>query len=133
METETSETGRTFGSTGPLVRVKWLDAAAQVKIHVINGVNPVEHLAVCETVGELIIDDPKVLILCQHWSDTDGIDILAIPRDWVQEITVLEDIGKVINESEVDKCTIENLESQQESAVPTRPKKSRSIKLVGTE
>ena len=45
---------------------------------------------------------------------TDGIDILAIPRDWAQEITVLEDIGTVINESEVDKCTIENLESQQE-------------------
>ena len=123
METKGSETGRKFGSVGPIVRVKWLDAAAQVKIHAINGVNPEEHLAVCETVGELIIDDPKVLILVLHWSDTDGVDIFAIPKDWTQEIEVLKEVT----------CTTENLESQQESAVPTRPKKSRSIKLVGTE
>ena len=64
-----NEQGRKFGTTGPLVRVKWNDAAAQIKIHVINGNEPEEHLAKCETVGELIIDDPKVLILCQHWSD----------------------------------------------------------------
>jgi len=125
METETSETGRTFGSVGPIVRVKWLDAAAQVKINAINGVNPVEHLAVCETVGELIIDDPKVLILVLHWSDTDGVDIFAIPKDWTQEIEVLKE--------KEGTCITENLESQPESAVPTRPKKSRSIKLVGTE
>ena len=123
METKGSETGRKFGSVGPIVRVKWLDAAAQIKINAINGVNPEEHLAVCETVGELIIDDPKVLILVLHWSDTDGVDIFAIPKDWTQEIEVLKEVT----------CTTENLESQQESAVPTRPKKSRSIKLVGTE
>ena len=55
--------------------------------------------------GELIVDHPKALILAQHWSDTDGIDILVIPRDWVQEIEVLE---------EEEKCTTESLESQQE-------------------
>ena len=118
--------GRTFGSVGPLVKVKWNDAAAQIKIHVINGNEPEEHLAKCETVGELIIDDPKVLILCQHWSDTDGIDILALPRDWVQEITVLEEVGTAINESEVDKCTIENLASQQELGEQKQQKKSKA-------
>lgn len=121
-----NEQGRKFGTAGPLVRVKWNDAAAQIKIHVINGNEPEEHLAKCETVGELIIDDPKVLILCQHWSDTDGIDILAIPRDWIQEIKMLEEVGTVINESEVDKCTIENLESQQESGEPKQQKKSKA-------
>jgi hypothetical protein len=42
-------------------------------------------LAVCETVGELVVKDRKALILVQHWSDTDGIDILAIPTDWCTE------------------------------------------------
>ena len=121
-----NEQGRKFGTAGPLVRVKWNDAAAQIKIHVINGNEPEEHLAKCETVGELIVKDRKALILCQHWSDTDGIDILAIPKDWVQEIKVLEEVGTVIKESEVDKCTIENLESQQESGKPKQQKKSKA-------
>ena len=96
---------RTFGITGPIVKVTWYDAAQQIKIHAINGNNPEEHLAKCVTVGELIIDDPKALILVTHWSDTDGVDILAIPKDWCQEIEVLKE--KV-------ECISENSESQQE-------------------
>jgi len=96
---------KTFGSVGPIVRVKWYDAAAQMKIHAINGKNPEEHLAMCESVGELVIEDRKALILVQHWSDTDGVDILAIPKDWCQDIEVLK---------EVEECISENLESQQE-------------------
>jgi len=121
-----NEQGRKFGTAGPFVRVKWNDAAAQIKIHVINGNEPEEHLAKCVTVGELIVKDRKALILCQHWSDTDGIDILAIPTDWATKITVLEEVGTAIEESEVNKCTIENLESQQESGKPKQQKKSKA-------
>ena len=120
------EKGRKFGSAGPLVKVEWNDAAQNIKIHVINGNEPEEHLAKCETVGEMIVKDRKALILCQHWSDTDGIDILAIPTDWATKITVLEEVGTAIEESEVDKCTIENLESQQESGKPKQQKKSKA-------
>ena len=120
------EEGRKFGSAGPLVKVEWNDAAQNIKVHVINGNEPEEHLAKCVTVGELIVKDRKALILCQHWSDTDGIDILAIPTDWATKITVLEEVGTAIEESEVDKCTIENLESQQESGKPKQQKKSKS-------
>ena len=120
------EKGRKFGSAGPLVKVEWNDAAQNIKVHVINGNEPEEHLAKCVTVGELIVKDRKALILCQHWSDTDGIDILAIPTDWATKITVLEEVGTAIEESEVDKCTIENLESQQESGKPKQQKKSKS-------
>ena len=102
---ERMEEGRSFGTVGPIVRVKWYDAASQMKIHAINGNNPEEHLAMCETVGELVIEDRKALILVQHWSDTDGVDILAIPKDWCQDIEVLK---------EVEECISENLESQQE-------------------
>ena len=97
--------GKRFGTVGPIVRVKWYDAASQMKINTINGNNPEEHLAMCETVGELIVEDRKALILVQHWSDTDGVDILAIPKDWCQDIEVLK---------EVEECISENLESQQE-------------------
>ena len=97
--------GKRFGTVGPIVRVKWYDAAQQIKLNAINGNNPEEHLAKCETVGELIIDDPKALILVNHWSDTDGVDILAIPKDWCQEIEVLK---------EKEECISENSESQQE-------------------
>ena len=90
---------------GPIVRVKWYDAAAQMKINAINGNNPTEHLAMCESVGELVAEDRKALILVQHWSDTDGVDILAIPKDWCQDIEVVK---------EVEACISENLESQQE-------------------
>ena len=94
-----------FGTVGPIVRIKWYDAATQMKVNVINGNNPEEHLAMCESVGELIVEDRKALILVQHWSDTDGVDILAIPKDWCQDIEVLK---------EVEECISENLESQQE-------------------
>ena len=97
--------GKRFGTVGPIVRVKWNDAASQIKINAINGNNPEEHLAKCETVGELIIDDPKTLILVTHWSDTDGVDILAIPKDWCQEIEVIKEKAE---------CISENSESQQE-------------------
>jgi hypothetical protein len=120
------EENKEFGSAGPLVKVEWNDAAQNIKLHVINGNAPEEHLAKCVTIGELIVKDRKALILLQHWSDTDGIDILAIPTDWATKITVLEEVGTAIEESEVNKCTIENLESQQESGKPKQQKKSKA-------
>jgi len=88
-----------IGGVGTIVKVTWYDAAAQIKINTINAAKPEEHLAVCESVGELIVKDRKALILVQHWSDTDGIDILAIPRDWCQKIEVMEIVGECITES----------------------------------
>jgi len=105
---------RTFGTVGPLVRVRWNDAAQGIKVQVVDGLNPEVHLAKCESVGELIVDSPKALILLQHWSDTDGVDLLAIPKDWCQEIEVLKE------------CISENLESQQESQDATKSKSSKS-------
>ena len=91
-----------IGGVGTLVKVTWNDAAQQIKVHAINAAEPETHLAVCETVGELIVKDRKALILVQHWSDTDGIDVLAIPRDWCQEVEILKE------------CITESSESQPE-------------------
>ena len=116
-----------IGGVGPIVKVTWNDAAEQIKIRAINGENPEEHLAVCETVGELVVKDRKALILVHHWSDTDGIDILAIPTDWVQTIEVLEKVGDAIIEpTRNELCIIENLESQPESQDVTTSKSSKN-------
>ena len=116
-----------IGGVGPIVKVTWNDAAEQIKIRAINGENPEEHLAVCETVGELVVKDRKALILVHHWSDTDGIDILAIPTDWVQTIEVLEKVGDAIIEpTRNELCIIENLESQPESQDVSTSKDSKS-------
>jgi hypothetical protein len=118
---------RGIGAVGPLVKVTWNDAAEQIKIHAINGENPVEHLAVCETIGELVVKDRKALILVHHWSDTDGIDILAIPTDWVQKIEVFEKVGDAIIEpTRNDICIIENSESQPESQDVSTSSNSKS-------
>jgi hypothetical protein len=118
---------RGIGAVGPIVKVTWNDAAQQIKVHTINAAKPEEHLAVCETIGELIVKDRKALILVQHWSDTDGIDILAIPRDWCQSIEVMEKVGDgIIEPTRNELCIIENLESQQESEEPKQQKKSKA-------
>ena len=122
------KTATGIGGVGPIVKVTWNDAAEQIKIRAINGENPEEHLAVCETVGELVVKDRKALILVHHWSDTDGIDILAIPTDWVQTIEVLEKVGDAIIEpTRNELCIIENLESQQESQDASTSKSSRPL------
>ena len=105
----------TIGMNGPLVKVKWNDAAQQVKTHAVNIDNPVENLSISESVGELIAQDDKAIVLVNHWNDVDGVDILAIPKDWCTEIEVLEKVGDAILEpTRNELCIIENLESQQE-------------------
>ena len=91
-----------IGAVGPIVLIKWNDAAQQIKLHAICGEDPSRHMAKCETLGEIIVEDDTAIVLLQHWSDTDGVDVLTIPRDWCQEIEVLKE------------CISENLESQQE-------------------
>ncbi len=97
--------GETLGSVGPLVKVTWNDAASTFKQYKINGDDPSEHLTICETMGELVAMDRKALIVVMHGSQCDGVDLMAIPRDWTQKIEILEKHGE---------CILENLESLQE-------------------
>jgi len=98
----TSREAETLGSVGPFVKVTWNDAASTFKEYRINAENPSEHLTVCETVGELVAEDDKAMVLVMHGSQCDGADIMAIPKDWAQNVEVLRE------------CTTENSESQQE-------------------
>ena len=115
MKDNRNREGQTLGSVGPFVKVTWNDAASTFKEYRINAANPSEHLTLCETLGELVAEDDKAIVLVMHGSQCDGCDIMAIPRDWCQSIEVLESVGTAIdNWKEVKEC-IENSESQQES------------------
>ena len=100
---DNGETVNSVGSVGPFVKVTWNDAASSWKQMRVNGSKPSEHLTVCETLGELVAKDDKAIVLVMHGSQCDGVDIMAIPRDWCQKIEVMEIVGE---------CISENLESQ---------------------
>ena len=114
-EVDDNEEVNTLGSVGPFVKVTWYDAASTFKESRINAQNPSEHLTLCETVGELVVKDNKAIVLVMHGSQCDGIDIMAIPRDWCQQIEVLEKVGDALIEPTRNKlCILENLESPPE-------------------
>ena len=98
----TERQGETLGSVGPFVKVTWNDAASTFKAYRINADNPSEHLTICETVGEMVANDDRAIVLVMHGSQCDGADIFAIPTDWTQNIEILKE------------CTSESSESQQE-------------------
>ena len=114
----------TLGSVGPFVKVTWNDAASTFKEYRINAADPSEHLTVCETLGELVAKDDKAIVLVMHGSQSDGADIMAIPRDWCQKIEVMEIVGE---------CISENLESLPELQEPSTQKKSKTSSKDGTE
>ena len=91
-----------LGMNGPIVRIRWNDAAQQVKTNKVNIVEPIENLSLAESVGEMVVKDDKAIVLVYHWNDVDGVDMITIPTDWCQEIEILKE------------CIIENLESQPE-------------------
>ena len=125
----TQREGETLGTVGPFVKVTWNDAASTFKTYVINGDNPSEHLTVCETVGELVAEDDKAMVLVMHGSQCDGCDIMAIPKDWAQKVEVLEPMGTALenwNQLKEEICILENLEHQQESEDVEVKKKSKN-------
>ena len=115
MVDNTQREGETLGTVGPFVKVTWNDAASTFKTYVINGDNPSEHLTVCETVGELVAEDDKAMVLVMHGSQCDGCDIMAIPKDWTQKVEILETVGTALdNWEELKECISENSEHQPE-------------------
>ncbi len=109
------DTVKQLGEVGPYVKVTWYDAASTFKEYKINAENPSEHLTLCETLGELVAKDDKAIVLLMHGSMCDGVDIMAIPRDWCQKIEVMEVVGDALIEPTRNKlCILENSESQQE-------------------
>ena len=87
-----------LGKNGPIMKVKWLDATNERGVKKINIDDPSEHLCYCETIGEVVAQDERAIVVVYHYTDFDGVDFICIPTSWVVEMEELE-------------C-IENLESQ---------------------
>ena len=113
----TAREAETLGTVGPIVKVTWYDAATTFKTYRINQEDPTEHLTICETVGEMVANDDRAIVLVMHGSQCDGADIMAIPRDWCQKIEVMEIVGE---------CISENLESLPELEGQKQQKKSKA-------
>ena len=101
-----------LGKNGPLMKVKWLDATNERGVRKINIDDPSEHLCYCETIGEVVTQDERAIVVVYHYTDFDGVDFICIPTSWVVEMEELE-------------C-IENLESPQELRNSKRQKKDKS-------
>jgi|TARA_R110002020_G_scaffold49815_2_gene141506 hypothetical protein len=78
-----------LGKNGPLMKVKWLDATNERGIRKINLDDPSEHLCYCETVGEVVAQDERAVVIVYHYTDLDGVDLIAIPMSWVVEMEEL--------------------------------------------
>tara|TARA_R100000664_G_C2626300_1_gene57992 strand:- start:185 stop:508 length:324 start_codon:yes stop_codon:yes gene_type:complete len=101
-----------LGKNGPLVKVKWLDATNERGMKKINIDDPSEHLCYCETIGEVVAQDERAIVVVYHYTDFDGVDFICIPTSWVVEMEEL-------------KC-IESLESQHVSQNSKQQKKDKS-------
>jgi len=101
-----------LGKNGPLMKVKWLDAANERGVRKVNLDDPSEHLCYCETIGEVVTQDERAIVIVYHYTDFDGVDFICIPTSWVVEMEELD-------------C-IENLESQQELKNSKQQKKDNS-------
>tara|TARA_R110002110_G_scaffold27579_4_gene99993 strand:+ start:3990 stop:4268 length:279 start_codon:yes stop_codon:yes gene_type:complete len=78
-----------LGSNGPIMRVKWLDAVNERGIQKINIDDPSEHLSYCETIGEVVAEDERAIVVVYHYTDIDGVDFICIPTSWVVEMEEL--------------------------------------------
>jgi hypothetical protein len=75
-----------IGKNGPLMKVKWLDAVNERGQHKINIEDPSEHLSYCETIGEVVAQDERAIVIVYHYTDIDGVDFICIPTSWVVEM-----------------------------------------------
>jgi len=78
-----------LGSNGPLMKVKWLDATNGTKQSKIDVNDPSNHLSYCETVGEIVAQCERAIVINYHYSDIDGVDFICIPTAWVVEMEEL--------------------------------------------
>jgi len=73
-----------------LVDVKWLDACAHMNVEELDGDNLLELLCPTHTLGKVVVQDEKVLVVATNISAANGIDLIAIPVKWIESIKMME-------------------------------------------
>ena len=94
-----------LGKNGPLMKVKWLDATNQKCVSTINLKDPSEHLSYCETIGEVVAQDERAIIIVYHYTDVDGVDLITIPTSWVVEMEEMECLENSESQLELKRST----------------------------
>ncbi len=78
-----------LGNNGPLMKIKWLDATNATQQKKIDIEDPSNHLSYCETIGEVVAQCERAIVINYHYSDIDGVDFICIPTSWVVEMEEL--------------------------------------------
>ncbi len=71
-----------------VVDVKWLDACQHINVEKINENDLPELLCKTHTIGKVVAQDEKVLCVATNISEANGLDIIAIPIKWIEEIKI---------------------------------------------
>ena len=90
-----------LGKNGPLMKVKWLDATNQKCVSTINLKAP----SYCETIGEVVAQDERAIIIVYHYTDVDGVDLITIPTSWVVEMEEMECLENSESQLELKRST----------------------------
>lgn len=73
-----------------LVQVHWLDACAHMNVEKIDPKKLKDLLCPTLTVGRVVAQDRKVLAVATNISSANGVDLIAIPIRWIEQVKILE-------------------------------------------
>src|SRR3989338_9676042 len=71
-----------------IVDVKWLDACQHINVEKINENDLEELLCITHTIGKVVAQDEKVICIATNISEANGLDLIAIPIKWIEEIKI---------------------------------------------
>ena len=73
-----------------LVDVKWLDACAHMNVEELDTNSLIELLCPTHTLGKVVAQDDKVLVVATNISAANGLDLIAIPVRWIESVKIME-------------------------------------------
>lgn len=71
-----------------IVDVKWLDACQHINVEKIDENQLEELLCRTHTIGKVVAQDNKVICVATNISEANGLDLIAIPIRWIEEIKI---------------------------------------------
>ncbi len=83
------DAGLKIGSSA-LVDVEWLDACAHMNVEKLELEELGELLCVTHTIGKVVAQDDKVLVIASNISAANGLDLIAIPIKWIESVKIVE-------------------------------------------
>jgi len=73
-----------------VVVVDWLDACAHMNVESIDTNKLSDLLCPTHTIGKVVAQDKNVLCVATNVSSANGLDLLAIPVRWIEQVRIIE-------------------------------------------